>query len=69
MKSGNNITLYLNKNKIESSAANRKKIVLYGQCKNPKIHNKFLRYFDDVTREIRCYHIQEVHLKIYTGFY
>lgn len=42
-----------NKNKIESSAANRKKIVLYGQGKNPKIHNKFLRYLDDVTREIR----------------
>lgn len=42
-----------NKNKIESSATNRKKIVLYGQCKNPKIHNKFLKYLDDVTREIR----------------
>ncbi|MBE5946399.1 MAG: HD domain-containing protein [Lachnospiraceae bacterium] len=41
-----------NKNKIESSATNRKKIVLYGQCKNPKIHNKFLKYLDDVTREI-----------------
>lgn len=42
-----------NKNKIESSAENRKKVVLYGQCKNPKIHNKFLRYLDNVTREIR----------------
>ena len=42
-----------NKYKIESSSANRKKIVLYGQCKNPKIHNKFLRYLDNVTREIR----------------
>lgn len=42
-----------NKNKIEISIENRKKIVLYGQCKNPKIHNKFLRYLDDVTREIR----------------
>lgn len=41
-----------NKNKIESSVANRKKIVLYGQCKNSKIHNKFLRYLDNVTREI-----------------
>lgn len=41
-----------NKNKIESSVANRKKIILYGQCKNPKIHNKFLRYLDDVAREI-----------------
>lgn len=41
-----------NKNKIESSVANRKKIILYGQCKNPKIHNKFLRYLDDVTKEI-----------------
>lgn len=39
-----------NKNKIE--CADRKKIVLYGQCKNPKIHNKFLKYLDDVTREI-----------------
>lgn len=42
-----------NKNKIESNVTNGKKIVLYGQCKNPKIHNKFLRYLDGVTKEIR----------------
>lgn len=42
-----------NRNKIETCAENRKKIVLYGQCKEPKIYNKFLQYLDNVTTEIQ----------------
>lgn len=41
-----------NRNKIEKSEGLRKQIVLYGQSKNPKIHNKFLKYLDRITAEI-----------------
>lgn len=41
-----------NKNKIESRDGNKKKIVLYGKSVDAKIHNKFLRYLDDVEKEI-----------------